>query len=61
MNIPRDNMNAKVLDPSSILAMQFQGVGQVVEFFYDTPEMALKLALCNIAENNWVIILFVDK
>lgn len=61
INILRHNMNAKILEPNSILSSQFNGVGQIVEFFKKVEDKMLRLALCNTHENNWVIVFFSDK
>lgn len=61
INILRHNMNAKILDPNVILSSQFNGVGQIVEFFKKLDDRMMKLALLNIHENNWVIVHYSDK
>lgn len=61
INILRHNMNAKILETSSILSSQFNGAGQVVEFIRKTDDKSMKLVLCNMQENNWVIVYFSDK
>ena len=52
---------AKQLDPDRILSKQFQGLGQVVEFRYVKDERTVRISLCRITEELWVLMFFHDS
>jgi hypothetical protein len=60
VNILRKVENAKYVDPVNILGTQFNGVGQIAEFARETPERTVKVALCMVLENTWVLVYFFD-
>lgn len=59
-NIPRKIESAIFVDPSNILVQQFNGMGQIAEFSRETPERTVKVGLCLILENTWVLVYFFD-
>ncbi|CAD8122781.1 unnamed protein product [Paramecium sonneborni] len=61
LNIPRSNTAAKILDPQNILAAQFSGVGQVAEVIVQDNTRIVRLAICNTAEDKWVIVFYHDN
>lgn len=60
LNILLKASSSRLLDPSNILAPQFKGFGQVVELDRMTPERKSQLALCQIADEKWVVIYHAD-
>lgn len=49
------------MDPHSILATQFSGIGQIVEITRDVQPRVVRLVLCNAFESNWVIVFYHDN
>lgn len=60
INILRKVENAKYIDPVNILAQQFNGLGQIAEFAREAPERTVKVGLCMVLENTWVLVYFFD-
>lgn len=60
INILQKNTSSRFLDPSNILAAQFKGLGQIVEFDRHTEERKSQLAICKLGEEKWIIVYHAD-
>ena len=56
INILQKNTSSRFLDQFNILAPQFKGLGQVVEFDRLTDDRKSQLAVCKLGEDRWVIV-----
>jgi len=56
INILQKINQAKYIDPAVIITQQFYGFGQVIEFEHTTPDRISQIALCWVAENQWVLV-----
>lgn len=60
INILQKNSSSRFIDPANILAPQFKGLGQIVEFDRVIDERKSQLAICKLGEERWIIVYHAD-